>query len=89
MRIKQEYSMRNMAGENVVILHGSYGVKKTRIVGFNQSAAEMWEALYGRDFTLADAIDVLVKKYEIDAATAEHDAKQWVATLAECGLIEE
>ena len=80
--------MRNIAGENVVVLHGSYGVQKTRIVGFNQSALELWEALYGRDFSVADAAAVLVNNYEIDAETAERDAKQWVDTLAECGLLE-
>ena len=89
MKIKQEYSIRNIAGENVVVLHGSYGVNKTRIVGFNQSAFDLWEALFGSDFSIEDAAAVLVNKYEIDSETARRDAQQWVDTLKDCGLLDE
>lgn len=89
MKIKQEYSIRNIAGENVVVLHGSYGVNKTRIVGFNQSALDLWEALIGSDFSIDDAAAVLVNKYEIDSETARRDAQQWVDTLKDCGLLDE
>ena len=60
MRIKQEYQVREVAGENIVILQGRYGADLTRIVTFNDSALLMWNELFGRDFTAQDAAAVLL-----------------------------
>ena len=88
MRIKQGYKVREIAGENVVIMSGIQGADMTRIITLNESALLMWNALNEKDFSLADAQRVLLENYQVEDSVALADAQQWVAKLQEAGLVE-
>ena len=88
MKIKQQYKVREMAGEHVVIMQGSYGADMTRIISLNESALYLWNELVGKEFTLEDVANLLVEYYGIDDAVAERDALHWVERLEECALVE-
>ena len=88
MKIRQGYKVREIAGENVVIMQGKAGADMTRIITFNDSALLLWNELQGRDFGLRDAVRVLTDNYEVDAAVAERDARAWIDRLTECKLVE-
>lgn len=88
MKIKQECKVRDIAGENVVILQGSYGADLTRIITLNESALLMWNTLAGRDFSVEDAAQVLCDNYDIDHITAMRDAQVWIDKLTECKLLD-
>ena len=88
MRIKQEYKVREIAGESVVIMQGRQGADFTQIIILNDSALMLWEALQGKDFEASDAATVLMQNYEVEADVALRDAKAWIERLQECGLIE-
>lgn len=88
MRINPEYKVREIAGENVVILQGEYGADMTRIITLNESALLLWNSLLGREFTVEDAADVLIKSYDVEAATALRDAQLWIDKLSECKLLD-
>lgn len=87
MKIREEYKVREMAGEHVVIMQGRQGVDMTKIISLNESALYLWNALAGRDFSIDDAARLLTERYAIDAATASRDAAAWVGKLRECNLI--
>jgi hypothetical protein len=89
MRFKEEYKVRSMAGENVVIMQGTAGSDMTRIISLNDSSLLLWNELQGKEFEVADVATILVENYNIDTATAERDAKAWVEKLHECNLISE
>ena len=89
MKIREEYKIREMAGEHVIVMPGCGGAADmTRIVSLNPSSMYLWEALRGREFTPEDAAGLLTERYEVDAETALQDAGQWIARLAECGIVE-
>lgn len=89
MKIREEYKIREMAGEHVIVMPGCGGAADmTRIVSLNPSSMYLWEALRGREFTAEDAADLLTERYEVDVETALQDAGQWIARLAECGIVE-
>ena len=88
MRIKQEYKVREIAGENVVIMQGRQGTDMTQIITLNDSALVLWNALQGQEFTAADAACVLEQNFEVEADVALRDAETWVARMVECGLVE-
>ena len=88
MRIKQEYKVREIAGESVVIMQGKQGADLTQIITLNDSALMLWNTLQGKDFEAGDAADVLMQNYEVEAEVALRDATAWVERLSECGLIE-
>ena len=88
MRIKQEYKVREIAGENVVIMQGRQGADLTKIITLNDSALVLWNALQGEEFTAVDAARVLEQNFEVEADVALRDAEAWVARMVECGLVE-
>lgn len=88
MKIREEYKIREMAGEHVIVMPGCGAADMTRIVSLNPSSMYLWEALRGREFTAEDAAGLLTERYEVDAETALQDAGQWIARLAECGIVE-
>ena len=89
MKFKEEYKVRSMAGENVVIMQGTAGSDMTRIISLNDSSLLLWNELQGKEFEVTDVVDVLVENYGIDTEIAERDANAWVEKLHECGLISE
>lgn len=44
MKIREEYKVREMAGEHVVIMQGRLGVDMTKIISLNESALYLWNA---------------------------------------------
>ena len=87
MKINPIYKVRNVAGENIVLLQGKMGGDMTRVVGFNDTALLMWNELFGKDFTLDDATRVLTENYDVDEATAAADAERWKENLRESQLL--
>ena len=88
MRIKEQYKVREMAGEHVVIMQGRLGSDLTRIISLNDSALYLWQSVEGEEFDLNRAAELLAEHYGIDDQIAERDAARWIDKLAECGLLE-
>lgn len=88
MRIKEQYKVREMAGEHVVIMQGRLGSDLTRIISLNDSALYLWQSVEGEEFDLNRVAELLAKHYGIDDQIAERDAARWIDKLAECGLLE-
>lgn len=88
MKIKSEYKVRQIAGENVVIMQGEAGADMTQIITLNDSALLLWESLCGKEFTAEDAVAVLCENYDVAEDVAALDAKNWIERMQQCGLIE-
>lgn len=87
MRIRDEYKVREIAGEHVVIMQGRYGTDMTKVISLNESSLYLWDELQGREFEVADAARLLADRYGIDQTTAARDAEAWTRRLEECKLI--
>lgn len=87
MKIKENYKIRQIAGENLVISQGRGVADMTKVISLNQSAVKLWETLAGKEFTLDDAAKVLTDLYGIDAERAKADAQVWAERLISCGVI--
>lgn len=88
MKIKEQYKVRQMAGEHVVIMQGKHGSDLTRIISLNESALYLWNAIAGKSFDINDVAALLAEHYGIDDEIAQRDAARWVDKLEECGLLE-
>ena len=88
MRINQEYKVREILGDNVVVMLGRYGVDMTKIISLNESALMLWNALYDKEFEAKDVVALLLDRYEVEESQAKADARKWIDTLKECKLIE-
>lgn len=87
MKINPIYKVRKVAGENIILLQGRNSGDMTRVVAFNDSALLMWNELQGQDFSVEDAVAVLLNNYEVEESVARADAEKWVETLRENGLL--
>lgn len=88
MKISNQYKVREMAGEHIIVMPGRYGVDMTRVVALNATSLYLWEALAEREFDLDEVARLLTESYEIDAETARRDAEKWIEQLAACGILE-
>ena len=88
MKINQNYKLREVAGETIVVNQGTAGMDMTRIISLNTSAKLLYESLSEKVFTLEDAAAVLVSTYGISQEQALKDAQVWVEALQKCKVIE-
>ncbi|MBQ3148826.1 MAG: PqqD family protein [Alistipes sp.] len=88
MRIKSGYRVREIAGENVVIMSGQAGVDMARVITLNDSSLLLWNNLMSLDFTASDVERILLENYEVEKCVAAADAQQWVDKMQQAGLIE-
>lgn len=88
MKIKSQYKVREMAGENVVIMQGKGTSDLTRIISLNESALYLWGEVESKEFDTQKVAELLSEQYGIDMDIAERDAQRWIDRLEECGLIE-
>ena len=84
MKIRDEYKVREIAGEHVVIMQGRYGADMTKVISLNESSLFLWNELAGREFETADAARLLAERYGIDEATAPRHAAAWTKALESC-----
>ena len=89
MKVKPEFELRTVAGENIIVATGKTAVNFSRLISLNDSAAYLWQevaALTSFDeHTLADLIG---NRYEIDAETALKDGAKLIKDWADAGIIE-
>lgn len=88
MKINENYKLREVAGETIVVNQGITGVDMTRIISLNVSAKLLYETMAGKEFTLEDAAGMLVSTYGISQEQALKDAQVWVEALLKCKVIE-
>ena len=87
MKINEKMKVRNVAGENIVVMADAAGSDMTKVVALNPSAMLLYNALQGREFTLEEAAQVLADEYHIAGSQALSDAKAWLADMQRNGLL--
>ena len=87
MKINERMKVRNVAGENIVIMQGVESTDMTRVVALNESALLLYNALTGHEFEVKDVVRLLVDEYEVDEEAARKDAEAWVADMKKNNLV--
>lgn len=87
MKIDSKAKVRDIAGEKVVIMQGRLGADMTRIIQLNGSSVWLLEQLAERDFEVADVVELLTSRYDVDEQTATADATKWVEQLRENKIV--
>ena len=87
MKLSNNYILREIAGEKVVVKQGTHGVDMTKIISFNESAAALWENFCNKEFSADEVADYLIERYGIDKERAVKDTNLWIEKLVGCGAI--
>ena len=88
MKIKEGFELRPIYDENVIIAKGIQNIDFNKIISLNESAAYLWRALEGKEFTPETMAELLRQEYEINEATALADAQELAKAWMEAGLCE-
>lgn len=78
MKIKEGFTLKNVCGENVVIATGRQNIDFTKLITLNESAAVIWNAVVGKEFSVDDMVAALTAEYDVDEQTARSDAEEVV-----------
>ena len=81
MKINPRYKVRQVAGENIVLIQGRNPGDMTTVVAHNESSLFLWNQLEGKEIDVEQLADLLTDHFEVDRPTALRDAEAWVENL--------
>lgn len=88
MKIKNGFVLREMCGENIVSGEGLEHINFNKLISLNSTAAFLWKALEGKEFTAEEMAQLLVDEYNIDMELALTDSKRLMQSWLEAGIAE-
>lgn len=81
--------MRRLGREYILTPECGAQVDFNHIISFNGTAAFLWEAMQGRDFSTEDMAASLEQEYSISHETAMADSSNLISTWLGAGLLQQ
>lgn len=88
MKIKEGFVLREMCGEHIVAGEGLQHINFNKLISFNSTAAFLWKAVEGKEFTVEDLAHLLVREYAISMELAMKDSENLCKAWIEAGIAE-
>lgn len=86
MKINEGFELREMCGEHIIIAYGEKNINFSKVIALNESAACIWRAVTGKDFTAEDMAAILCGEYEVSHEQALEDCIRIAEEWQELGL---
>lgn len=87
MKIKENYVMREVAGQAIVIAVGEESKKFKGMINLNRTGKDVWTGLE-KGLNLAEIVKKKADDYEVDENTAMQDIESMVNRLLKIGVLE-
>lgn len=87
MKINQDFIMRDVAGEKVVVPVGA-AAELNALITLNGTAAFMWECLQ-EEWTPEEVRQMVLEEYDVDAEIAQRDVEAFLGALRQLKMLEE
>lgn len=88
MKIKKGFTVRNIAGSDIVVPVGNAEKIFNGMITLNESGAFFWNALL-KDTTVDEVVKKVTSEYDVDESKAKADVEKFINLLRENNLIEE
>ena len=88
MKTKEGFVLREMCGENIITGEGLEHINFNKLISLNSTAAFLWKAVVGKEFTVESMAQLLVDEYEIDKELALKDSAALCKSWIEAGIAE-
>ena len=88
MKTKEGFILREMCGENIITGEGLEHINFNKLISLNATAAFLWNAVVGTEFTVESMAQLLVDEYGIDMELALKDAKALCQSWIDAGIAE-
>ena len=87
MKIKEGFILRTICGEHIVVGEGLAQVNFNKMISLNSTAAYLWGEVADKGhFSEDDLKELLLRKYDVDEATAAKDAAYIAGKWVEFGI---
>ena len=87
MKIKDNFILREIAGEHILIPVGEAALRVHGMVTLSESALLLYEKLQS-ECTEEDLVDVLTAEYEVGRAEALRDVGAFLGQMRQVGILE-
>lgn len=88
MKMKYEFAVRDIAGDYVLVPLGQAALDFSGMITTSDVGAFIVESL-AKETTLTELTEKLMAEYNVDAATAEADLKEFTQQLRKLNLLED
>lgn len=88
MKAKKGFKLRDVCGEKIIVAEGKENIDFSNIIIMNETAAYLWEQLYGKEFSVDNMADLLTEQYDIDRKSALADCHELAKQWKEAGITE-
>ena len=86
MKIKEGFVLREVCGEHIVTAEGLENINFNKLISLNETAAFLWKALIGKEFTVEEMAQFLVDEWGIDMELALKDSENLCKAWEEAGI---
>lgn len=86
MKVKENFILRTVAGNHVVVPVGTQNLNFKGIITLNDTGAFLWKQLQS-DCSKEELLAALLEEYEVDEATAQTGVDGFVEKLQEADLL--
>ena len=88
MKTKDGFILREMCGEYIISGEGLEHINFNKLISLNSTAAFLWNAVVGKEFTAESMAQMLVDEYGIDMELALKDSKAMCQSRIEARIAE-
>lgn len=88
MKLKDGFKLHQIDDEYVILAEGIDNIDFSKMINLNESAAYLWRSLEGKNFTEQIVADLLLSEYEVSKDLASQDAKSFIQTLNDAGVLD-
>lgn len=91
MRLKKNLQLRRIGNNNMIVdsaLESESAVNYANVYTLNNTAAYIWEAMEGREFTEEDIVSTLCSEFDVEHDIALQDVKAQIEEWSKYKLIE-
>ena len=86
MKVKKEYILRELAGQNIVVPVGSEAVNFNGVITLNSSGKLLFKTLQN-ETSKQELIDALLHKYDVSEEQAEKDVEAFIHLLEKNNIL--
>ena len=87
MKIKNNFELRNICGDEVLIPVSTESVDLNCIIHLNESGAFLWREAEKGAFDNESLVRALLEEYEVEESVAKNDVQAFVDKLVEFKIV--
>lgn len=88
MKASNDFILREIAGEYILIPVGTAAAKFNGLITINETAHVIFRAL-SKECTIIDLVDAVTAEFDIDRETAQADVEEFLQQLRQAGALVE